>query len=84
MFKGVDRETILPDASEFYDNLTCDGFLTKDGEYKLCIEVRGNEIYQERADHNAKPDKEARAVLDEWHARHGLSDFALSKSPTRP
>ena len=29
VFKGVDRETILPDAREFYDNLAAEGFLVK-------------------------------------------------------
>lgn len=28
-FKGVDKENILPDATEFYDNLVNDGFLVK-------------------------------------------------------
>lgn len=29
VFKGVDREIILPDAHEFYDNLAAEGFLVK-------------------------------------------------------
>ncbi len=29
VFKGVDYQTILPDAKEFYDNLVNEGFLTK-------------------------------------------------------
>lgn len=47
-------------------------YATKDGGYKLCIEVRGKNVYQERTDHNGRPDKDARAALNEWHRRHGL------------
>lgn len=47
-------------------------FVTKDDEYKFCIEVRGNHILQEYADHNEKPDKEEQKILDQWHERNGL------------
>ena len=47
-------------------------YATKDGEYRLCIEVRKNEIHQERSNHNARPTEEERKVLNEWHVRHGL------------
>ena len=47
-------------------------YATKDEEYKICIEVRGKEIRQERADHNSKPLDEERKILDKWHERHGL------------
>ncbi len=47
-------------------------FVTKDDEYKFCIEVRGNHILQEYADHNENPDKEEQKILDQWHERHGL------------
>ena len=42
------------------------------GRRRLCIEVRGNEIYQERADHNTKPDGTENAVLARWQERHRL------------
>ena len=47
-------------------------YAQKDGEYKICIEVRENEIKQELTDHNAKPSEEEIKILDEWHVRHGL------------
>lgn len=47
-------------------------YAQKDGEYKICIEVRGNEICQERSSYNATPTEEERKILDEWHSRHGL------------
>ena len=47
-------------------------YAAKDGEYALCIELRGNKVCQEKTDHNGRPDKAARAALDEWHARHKL------------
>lgn len=48
-------------------------YAVKDGEYRLCIEVRGTTIEQERADHNKSPDKAALQALDIWHERHKLS-----------
>lgn len=47
-------------------------YANKDGEYKICIEVRENKICQERIDHNHIPEKEEQKVLDKWHERHGL------------
>ena len=47
-------------------------YAQKDDGYKICIEVRGNEIYQERVDRNAHPNEEENAVLLKWHERHGL------------
>lgn len=47
-------------------------YASLEGEYKICIEIRGNEVWQERADHNEKPDKTALAALDEWRRRHNL------------
>ena len=41
-------------------------------QYKICIEVRGNEIYQERVDRNAHPNEEEKDALLKWHERHGL------------
>ena len=47
-------------------------YAKKDGEYKVCIEVRGNQILQELTDRNANPDEATQKLLDEWHVRHGL------------
>ena len=47
-------------------------YAEKDGEYKICIEVRGKEVCQERIDRNAAPTGEEKAVLNKWHERHGL------------
>lgn len=47
-------------------------YAEKDGEYKICIEVRGKEICQERIDRNEAPTGEEKAVLSKWHERHGL------------
>ena len=47
-------------------------YVTKDGEYKICIEVRGNEIIQERVKYNADPSEAEQKILDEWHLRHKL------------
>ncbi len=40
-FKGVDRETILRDAKDFYDTLVEDGFLVK-GETEAELNARDN------------------------------------------
>ena len=47
-------------------------YAKKDGEYKICIELQENKIYQERIDRNAAPSGEEKAVLSKWHERHGL------------
>lgn len=47
-------------------------YAEKDGEYKICIEVRGKEVCQERIDRNAAPTGEEKAILSKWHERHGL------------
>lgn len=47
-------------------------YVQKDGEYKVCIEVKGNEIIQERTNYNGKIDEETQKVLNEWHERHRL------------
>ena len=47
-------------------------YAKKDGEYKICIEVRGKEVCQERIDRNEAPTEEEKAVLSKWHERHGL------------
>ena len=47
-------------------------YAEKDGEYKICIEVRGKEVCQERIDRNAAPTGKEKAVLSKWHERHGL------------
>ena len=48
-------------------------YAEKDGEYKICIEVRGKEVCQERIDRNAPPAGEEKQVLAKWHERHGLN-----------
>jgi hypothetical protein len=47
-------------------------YVRKDGEYKICIEVRENEIIQERTNHNENPSKEEQKILEKWHIRHKL------------
>ena len=47
-------------------------YAQKNGEYKICIEVRGKEIVQERIDRNESPGEEENSVLEKWHKRHGL------------
>ena len=47
-------------------------YAEKDGQYKICIELQENKIYQERIDRNAAPTGEEKAVLSKWHERHGL------------
>ena len=48
-------------------------YATKDGEYKICIEVYKNKIVQELIDRNSEPTGEEKAVLSKWHERHGLN-----------
>ena len=48
-------------------------YATKDGEYKICIEVYKNKIVQELIDRNSEPNAEEKAVLSKWHERHGLN-----------
>ena len=47
-------------------------YTQKDGQYKICIEVRGKEIVQERIDRNESPGEEENSVLEKWHERHAL------------
>lgn len=47
-------------------------YVQKDGQYKICIEVREKEILQERIDRNASPGAEENSVLEKWHERHAL------------
>ena len=47
-------------------------YVQKDGQYKICIEVRGKEIVQERIDRNESPGEEENSVLKKWHGRHAL------------
>ncbi len=42
-FKGVDKATIMPDATEFYDNLVRDGFLVK-GESETELSEHDNSL----------------------------------------
>ena len=43
VFKGVGKQTILPDAAEFYDNLVRDGFLVK-GETEVELNEKDSKI----------------------------------------
>ena len=47
-------------------------YATKDDKYEICIEVRKNEVWQQRMDHNKNPDKEQQEVLSKWRTRHNL------------
>ena len=47
-------------------------YATKNGNYEICIEVRGNEVWQERMDHNQDPGKEQEALLAKWREKHNL------------
>lgn len=47
-------------------------YAKKDDSYSICIEVRKNEVRQERIDRNAYPSEEQKKVLYKWHERHGL------------
>ena len=44
----------------------------KKNEYKLCIEVRGKVIHQQRADRNKTPIDGDAVVLGKWRNKHGL------------
>ena len=46
-------------------------YAEKDGQYKICIKVRGKDVCQERIDRNEAPTGEEKAVLSKWHERHG-------------
>ena len=47
-------------------------YAAKDDKYKICIELQGKKICQERTDHNELPEKEEQKVLYKWHDRHAL------------
>lgn len=53
-------------------------YAKKNGKYELCIEVRGKNVYQERADSNFDPNKEQNRILRIWHETHGL-EFTENK-----
>ena len=44
-------------------------YTQKDGQYKICIEVRGKKIVQKRIDRNESPGEEENSVLEKWHER---------------
>ena len=44
-------------------------YTQKDGQYKICIEVRGKKIVQKRIDRNERPGEEENSVLEKWHER---------------
>ena len=47
-------------------------YATKEDHYQICIEVDGNEVMQERVDHNRQPDSKEKLILQKWHDRHDL------------
>jgi len=47
-------------------------YAAKDGEYKLCIEVRQNIVKQQRSDRNGSPNAEELKALDIWRKNHDL------------
>ncbi len=47
-------------------------YAEKDGQYKICIEIKDGLAVQERVDRNKRPDPEMRGILSEWHNRHGI------------
>ena len=47
-------------------------YATKNDKYKICIEVRGNEVWQQRMDHNQAPGKEQEYLLSKWREKHNL------------
>ena len=48
-------------------------YVTKNDEYKICIEVRGKEILQERVDRNVSPNEEEKIILQKWYEGHALN-----------
>ena len=47
-------------------------YAKKEGEYKICIELQGNKIIQEKTNYNTSPQNEDFEVLKKWHIRHKL------------
>ncbi|MBQ2355274.1 MAG: PcfJ domain-containing protein, partial [Treponema sp.] len=47
-------------------------FAHVDGELKLCIEVRDNIVWQQRADRNETPVGTDALVLKKWETKHRL------------
>ena len=47
-------------------------FAKKEGTLKLCIEVRENIVWQQRADRNTTPQGEDAEVLKKWEKKHNL------------
>ena len=49
-------------------------FALKDGNYRLCIEVRKlSLVWQQRSDHNADPEGADALVMQKWRRSHNLS-----------
>ena len=48
-------------------------FAKKDRQYRLCIELRGKDVWQQRADRNATPVGEDLKVLTKWERKHQLT-----------
>ena len=47
-------------------------YAMKGNEYRLCIEIRKDVIYQARADRNASPTGEDALILNQWIEKHKL------------
>lgn len=76
-FEMYDIGTILHNCVASYANQVKEKnctivYVKKEEEPVLCIEVRKTSIWQEKAKHNNKPNKEEADVLLKWHLRHGL------------
>ncbi|MBQ4377809.1 MAG: PcfJ domain-containing protein [Treponema sp.] len=56
-------------------------YARKDGEYKICIELRetgkGYTPAQERIDRNASPTAEQKKILNLWHEKHRISQMPM-------
>lgn len=48
-------------------------YARKNGTYKICIELRGKRIEQERMCYNEDPDEETKKILTIWHEKHSLA-----------
>ena len=59
-------------ASSVKDKACTIVYATKDDKYEICIEVRKNEVWQQRMDHNQAPGKEQEYLLSKWREKHNL------------
>ena len=58
---------------EYVENKECViVFARKEDKYRLCIEIRKDSVWQQRADYNAKPAGMDQIVLKKWIEKHKL------------